>query len=368
MIEISDSCPKFLMMNEIILDCDLMRFPNSGLYYYCQNLGNQLGTILSHHRDERIRMYVPRKAGRPFNRAVHQVTERPWHRFWQPFMRNCRVWHAPFQSGRIFPDRQKYQNVKILLTIHDLNFLHEERTPEEIKNSIAHTQSLIDRSDALVCISEFTKGDVLRHCDTGGKPLYVIHNGRNALQAAGLATHSYQPARPFLFGMGYVNRKKNYKVLVSLLRQNKDIELLIAGRLDEPDYIRSMQESAAECGVSDRLKILGPVSENEKAWYLSNCQAFMHPSLAEGFGFPVIEAMTFGKPVFLSNTTSLPEIGGDVAFYFSSFEPDHMQNVFINGMQQYGANGLSKRIKMRGEQFSWERSAEKYLEVYRSLY
>jgi glycosyltransferase involved in cell wall biosynthesis len=354
-------------MNEVILDCDLMRFPNSGLYYYCQNLGNQFGKIL-HPREDRIKMYVPAKAGRPFNNAVRQVTERPWHRFWQPFMRNCRVWHAAFQSGRILPDRQKHKNVKILLTIHDLNFLHEPRTDEEVRNSINHTQKMINSSDAIVCISEFTKSDVLAHLDTGNKPVYVIHNGKNVLQPAELTVNSYQPARPFLFGMGYVNRKKNYKVLLSLLRQNNDIELLIAGCLDEPEYIRSMQQTATECGVSDRLKILGPVTENEKTWYLSNCQAFMHPSLAEGFGFPVIEAMTFGKPVFLSDTTSLPEIGGDVAFYFSSFEEDHMQNVFRQGMQQYGANGLSKRIKMRGEQFCWEKSAKKYLEVYRSLY
>lgn len=355
-------------MNEIILDCDLMRFPNSGLYYYCQNLGNHIGKILEKSRYEKIKMYVPGKAGRPFDPSIRQVTEKPLHKLWKPFLRNCRVWHAAFQSGRIFPDRKKYNDIKIVLTIHDLNFLHEGRTAEETRNSISHTQSLINSSDAIVCISEFTKSDVIKHCDVGNKPLYVIHNGRNALTTPALNYNSYQPEKPFLFGMGYVNRKKNYKVLLSLLKSNQDIELVIAGPLDEADYIRSMQQAARDSGVSDRLKILGPVTEEEKAWYLSNCKAFVHPSLAEGFGFPVIEAMTFGKPVFLSTSTSLPEIGGDVAFYFSSFDPDHMQHVFREGMQLYGMNGLSKRIRMRGDQFSWDKSAAQYLDVYRSLY
>jgi glycosyltransferase involved in cell wall biosynthesis len=116
------------------------------------------------------------------------------------------------------------------------------------------------------------------------------------------------------------------------------------------------------------VRLLGPVSEAEKAWYLSRCRAFIHPSRAEGFGFPVIEAMSFGKPVFLSGLTSLPEIGGNAAFYFSSFDADHMQQVFYRGMQLYNSNGMSEKIKKRSEEFNWEKSAQKYLEVYHSLY
>ena len=77
--------------------------------------------------------------------------------------------------------------------------------------------------------------------------------------------------------------------------------------------------------------------------------------------------MKFGKPIFLSNLTSLPEIGGDVSFYFSSFEPDHMQQVFDDGMVEYQRNGLAKRIVARGNQFSWQEKAMDYLNVYRSL-
>ena len=93
----------------------------------------------------------------------------------------------------------------------------------------------------------------------------------------------------------------------------------------------------------------------------------MLPSLAEGFGAPVVEAMKFGKPLFLSNLTSLPEIGGDVAFYFNSFEPSHMHKVFAEGISQYQQNGRVNKIIERGNKFDWEEKAEEYLDVYRSM-
>jgi glycosyltransferase involved in cell wall biosynthesis len=166
--------------------------------------------------------------------------------------------------------------------------------------------------------------------------------------------------------MGYVNRKKNFHVLLALL-QNTDLELVVAGKLDEPDYVEKLLLEAGHRGFKDRVHVIGTVSENEKAWYLKNCVAFVQPSLAEGFGAPVVEAMSFGKPLFLSHLTSLPEIGGDVAFYFRSFEPEHMQQVFFNGITEYESNGLEHKIIDRTKQFNWEQKAVEYLQVYKSL-
>jgi glycosyltransferase involved in cell wall biosynthesis len=148
---------------------------------------------------------------------------------------------------------------------------------------------------------------------------------------------------------------------------NEEIELIIAGRLDDLAYVESLKEEAEKNGFRDQLKILGPIKESEKAWYLQNCLAYMHPSFAEGFGLPVVEAMHFGKPLFLSNLTSLPEIGGDVAFYFENFDPEHMQNVFKAGLQQYEVKDMARKVKERGAHFSWSKSAQMYIKVYQSL-
>ncbi len=358
----------FADRKKIILDCDLMKYPYSGLYYYCLNLGLHMQQLVEYNASEKIYFYVPEAEAQSFGPAAKVVIEKksPWN-FFRPLLNGCDVWHAPFQSGRIIPDKKKHPHIKVLLTIHDLNPLHEGRPAEEKKNSLAHTQSLIDRADAIVCISQFCKQDVLKNCDVGNRPVYVIHNGSNNIPPPHLNWNSYLPSRPFLFGMGYVNSKKNFHVLLTLLK-NENLELLIAGRLDEPDYIDQMERKAVEMGVKDRLHILGPVSEGEKGWYFNHCLAFVHPSLAEGFGAPVVEAMQFGKPVFLSTRTSLPEIGDDAAFYFPTFEEDAMQKVFYEGMIKYEKEMMAFKIKKRGQHFNWKEKAKEYLTVYRSLY
>src|SRR5690606_19790537 len=117
-----------------------------------------------------------------------------------------------------------------------------------------------------------------------------------------------------------------------------------------------------------RVKLLGAISEADKYWYLRHCRAFVFPSIAEGFGIPPIEAMHFGKPVFLSDKTSLPEVGGCLAYYFRHFEPAYMQQVFEEGMAHYEQQQPAASIITHARQFSWERMAADYLEIYRSLY
>lgn len=353
-------------MKKIILDCDLMKHPDSGLYHYCLNLGLEVNKILDQERIGKMAFYVPPTELNTFGEDAHTIIEKiNWKNTFKTFLWGCDIWHAPFQSGRILPFNNK--KIKVVLTIHDLNVLHEDKPEEERRNSLLHTQKLIDRANIVVCISEFCKQDVLENCDIGKKPVYVIHNGTHRVSAPTLNGVSYKPRRPFLFTLGYVNRKKNQHVLLPMLK-NLEMELVIAGKLDEPDYINIMKEEARKMGIEDRVHILGPVSEKDKAWYFQNCQAFVFPSIAEGFGAPVVEAMSFGKPLFLSNRTSLPEIGGDAAFYFTDFAPLHMKNVFEKGMYEYDQKNMSEVIKKRGQVFQWERKAREYVEMYKTLF
>jgi glycosyltransferase involved in cell wall biosynthesis len=353
---------------KIILDCDLMKYPNSGLYHYCLNLGRQVNKLLDKQSGEQISFYGPAIERKTFRDTGPYYPER--NRFWNffnPFPRRCDIWHAPFQSGRIIPDRNKHRKTKVLLTIHDLNPLHEGKPVSEQKKSLLHTQSLIDNSDAIVCISEFCKKDVLKFCRVASRPVFVIHNGSHQVGAPRLEPGSVRPAKPFLFGMGYINRKKNYHVIVPLLEDN-GIEMVLAGRLDEPDYVERLKAEARKIGAEDRLHITGPVTEGEKSWYYQHCMAFVHPSLAEGFGAPVVEAMQFGKPLFISALTSLPEIAGSAAYYFKSFEPQEIRRTFSQGMYEFGLNGMAQKIVNKGREYNWEEKAKQYLEVYRELH
>lgn len=353
-------------MSRIIFDCNLMKFPHTGLYHYCQNLGENINKLLADDNQPFMRMYLPPKKLVLSPKPYHLI-EQKWHKFFQPFLLDCRVWHAPFQSGRILPDKKRCPKLKIVLTIHDLNVIHEGKSTSIQRESLAHTQSLIDQSDVLVCISNFTKNDVLTHCTIGDKPIYVIHNGLNKSEDVVGGVPAYQPVREFLLGIGYLNKKKNFHVLLPLLQSNPDLDLIIIGHPDDPDYVSLMQNLAQTLGVAGRLHLLGTVSEADKGWYLRNCKAFLHPSLAEGFGMTVLEAMQFGKPVFLSQFTSLPEVGGDAAYYFPNFEAGTIQEVYQLSMSAYETSTRVETIKKNAIQYDWHKSAEHYLSIYQSL-
>ncbi len=352
-------------MQKIIFDCERMKYPDTGLYHYCMNLGKYLEKNIDLSAEQLFFYTPPGQQGWSYSRNNH-ITQSPLHKFILPPLGKFGIWHATYQNTHYMPMLNR--KIKVVLSIHDLNFMYDERkSPAKKQKYLRYLQHLIDRADVLVCISEFSKKDVLQNCNTHNKPLHVIHNGSNMLVKPELTSHSYKPKKPFLFSIGVMNRKKNYHVLLPLLKQNT-LELLIAGRNDDPGYRHFMEKRSAELGVTDNLRLLGSITENEKSWYFNHCSAFAFPSVSEGFGLPVVEAMSCGKPLFLSDRTALPEIGGDVSFYFHDFHPDHIQQVFNSGMKKYNTTGWSDRIKKRGKDFNWHKAARQYLEVYRSLY
>ena len=176
---------------------------------------------------------------------------------------------------------------------------------------------------------------------------------------------AYLPKKSFLFSIGQLHSRKNFHVLPPLLTGNDD-ELIIAG-VNDTVYAKKVMDEARRYNVEKRVKLIGTVTENEKHWYYKNCKAFVFPSIGEGFGLPVVEAMYFGKPVFLSKYTSLPEVGGDAAYYFNDFSPDSMQSVFEKGMNEFKNNNRVDAIKQQAAKFNWKKAAGEYLDVYRSL-
>ncbi len=352
-------------MHRIIFDCERMKYPDTGLYHYCMNLGQYLEKNID-SKTEQLYFYTPIGEQDWTSTPSNHITQDPLHKFILPSFRSFDIWHATYQNTHYMPILNR--RIKVVLSIHDLNFLYDEKKTEAKKQKyLRYLQGLINRCDAIVCISEFSRQDVLTYCDTMNKPLYVIHNGSNMLEKPELNASSYRPRKPFLFSIGVINRKKNFHVLLPLLRNNA-MELLIAGKYDDNNYRYFFEKRSEELGVSHNVRLLGPINENEKSWYFNYCKAFAFPSISEGFGLPVVEAMSCGKPLFLSDRTALPEIGGDVSFYFRDFNPDHIEQVFANGMEKYNSNGLKERIQERSHHFCWHKAARQYLDVYRSLY
>lgn len=353
-------------MKRIIFDCERMKYRDTGLFHYCLNLGNHLARYTT-PGDEEISFYSPPRATAFFYPGSKHILQHDLHKLRMPSLKGYGIWHATYQDSYYLPFRNKQINV--VLSIHDLNFMYDDSKPEAKKQKyLRRLQILINRADVIICVSEYSKKDVLFYCDTSNKPVHVIHNGTNTLTEPRLCTTSYQPLKPFIFSLGTMNHKKNFHTLLPLVQQHNDMELVIAGRRDDNNYHNFILDTAEKMGIHENLRLVGSISESEKSWYFNNCCAFAFPSNAEGFGLPVTEAMSVGKPIFLSQRTALPEIGGDVAFYFQNFSATHMKETFVAGMKRYKRFNMKNDIIKKGKEYCWDHAAQEYWKIYRSLY
>lgn len=345
----------------IFFDCERMKYPHTGLYHFCLQLGRAL---LRQRRptDEELSFFLPKQC-RDLFPGQPAVSPNPLFKQWMLFARNARLWHSTYQQSDYFPYGSRARKV---LTIHDLNFLHENKSTRRRRYYLRDLQRKIEHTDSIVTISNFVRKELLEHLDIGGKEVSVVYNGCNIQDNVQARKPSFPVDRPFLLSIGAVVPKKNFHVLPATLLNN-DFELIIAGVAGNREYQNRILEEASRLGVQNRIRITGPVTEEEKYWLLQNCELFCFPSLAEGFGLPVIEAMHFGKNVLLSPATSLPEIGGPYAHYFDSFDTDDISTVTTSALEQIQRSDVSLEIQNWSRQFSWTKTADDYLAIYREL-
>ncbi len=333
----------------------------NGLYHYCFQLGRQLASLKQ--EDLALSFYVPGNRDGIFGKNVEYIIQKSRDKYYRFGTRRFSAWHIATTLSWYRPFNPK---TRIVYTIHDLNFIHEEEySLRSKKKYLGLIQQRVNRADHLTYISKFAHHQAGEYLDLGNKPHTIIYNGGNIPPPGPYTVPGYRPAQPFLFTIGQLHARKNFHVLPALLANN-DLELVIAGLNDFP-YTQKVLEAAKKWKVEERVKLVGPVTDEKKYWYYQHCLAFVFPSLGEGFGLPVLEAMHFGKPVFLSSSTSLPEVGGGASYYFNGFEPEAMQAVFEKGMSDFNSHDRVALIKQQAASFSWEKAAREYLDVYRQV-
>jgi glycosyltransferase involved in cell wall biosynthesis len=349
-----------------VFDCERMKYPNTGIYSYCKQLSNAL---IQQKQDwhPTLTFYLPAAEVQAVQQTDQYILQKSWHKFKHPVTENGQLWHGTYQGSNYYPTSR---NVKKILTIHDLNFLYDDsKNAAKVARYLRRVQSLINRSDQITVISEFTLQCVREHLQIEHVPVEVIYNGCNAPAST---DRFQQPSfmdvgKPYIFSIGTITKKKTFHTLPALLTGN-DYNLVIAGITQDKNYQEEIISAAKKLGVANRLILPGAVTESEKWWLLQNMDVFVFPSISEGFGLPVLEAMHFGKPVILSTHTCLPEIGADAAYYFNSFEPDDMRQTLEQSLAHFNANPQQKELtKQRAAYFKWEEAARKYWELYVKL-
>lgn len=168
----------------------------------------------------------------------------------------------------------------------------------------------------------------------------------------------------FWLGVGTVEPRKNYGLLIDAYSKLKDSRpLVIAGGKGwlESDLNRKIDNLA----LKDMVKFLGYVSDEELSALYSSCFAFVYPSYYEGFGLPVLEAMSCGAAVITSNTSSLPEVGGDAALYINPASKESLiEKMEMLLLDDSLRSELRHKSLIRAGIFSWEKTARIVLEVY----
>ncbi len=348
------------MKPRLLITFDSLRVANTGLHTFGDRLGHEILRLGGAEFNVSAYVYPFQKGF--FGSAASYVVHSKLHRWFFPGARRYDLVHFSDQFCRFGPERVR---AKTVLTIHDLNQVYElPAGSRKLTKFMKRMGKRIAGADRIGVGSHFVGADVVRHFPEARDKINVIHPGTDFSSAPEGHRPHYVPPGKFLFTIGMLCVKKNFHVLVPLLRGNTRT-LVIAG-ITKGDYKQKIIDEAAAYGVSDRVIITGPVSEQDKNWYYANCEAFVFPSLAEGFGLPVIEAMHHGRPVFLSRLTCLPEVGGEAAYYFEHFEPDHMVSVLEKGLLDFAANDGATAARRNAARFTWEKMASGYLALYRS--
>lgn len=345
-------------MKRIVVDIFKSKDPYSGLGQFSLQFAKQL---LGNQTNFDIKLLAASNAIQTIdNKHLLKAT---WQQQFLPrFGKKYDLWHSLHQFPRHFPNG----NTKQILTIHDLNFLIE-KSPAKASKYLKRLQKNIDNASCLTTISHYSKNQIIKHLDIHNKPIHVIYNGVDD-------GNNIEPVKPlgvseqqFFFSIGIFNKKKNFEVLLPMMKEFPTMHLYLAGN-NNTTYGQFIKDEIIRLGLQSQVSLLGKISDEEKKWLYQHMTALLFPSLAEGFGMPVIEAMQYGKPVFLNQETSLPEIGGKHANYFKDFTCNTMVTTIKNGLSMFKQNPtIQKSLIEHAAQFTWENSIKQYLNLYREL-
>lgn len=343
----------------LVFDCEKLRHPHTGLYHFCDQLARALQRQqVVQKLNHQFALYLPAGMSEEYA-PCPDLRFRSYHKYW---LRSSKItlWHSAYQLTHYFP-----AGVPVLQTVHDLNYLYEPLSEYKRRAYSRRLKSHLRQVRHLVAISDYTRRQLLEHFDVGDCPVDVIYNGCNTYKGA-VCPPETPPSAPFFFAVATILPKKNFHVLPCLLQGNH-FHLYLAG--NPSSYVERILAEARRWGVTERVHILGPICEEEKHWYLRHCEAFLFPSVAEGFGLPVLEAMQYGRPVFLSDHTCLPEIGGMHAYYFNhDFDCRAMQQELEKGLSDFSAHPQkAEQMKKYACSFSWDEAARKYIEIYQQM-
>jgi glycosyltransferase involved in cell wall biosynthesis len=251
---------------------------------------------------------------------------------------------------------------RAVATFHDLFVLSGEySTPEFRARFAAQARDAAARADAVIAVSEFTKSQVTSLLGVPPDKVRVVHHGVRKLALPAV------PRENIILCVGAIQKRKNLGRLVAAFESlDTDWRLVLAGSsgFGSAEIHAHIQASRAR----RRIQVTGYLSDEELARWYARSSIFAFPSLDEGFGIPVVEAMAAGLPVLTSNRSALPEVAGPAALLV---DPERTEAITeaLRELTQRGElrQDLARRGRERAALFNWERAVRETWDVYETL-
>lgn len=231
----------------------------------------------------------------------------------------------------------------------------------------------VRRARKIITISKASKDDIIRMYQTKPEKVDVVYPGVKDFREFKMnrddLLKKYQVSVPYILFVGTLQPRKNIERLIeafSLVKKKKeDLKLVIIGK--KGWMFEEVLNAPKKYNVESSIIFLDSVSDSDLSGFYENAEVFVLPSLYEGFGLPILEAMKLGCPVIASKVSSLPEAGGDAALYF---DPKNVSDIEKKLLEVLEDTVLREKMKEKGyvqvKKFSWEKAARETLEVLKS--
>jgi glycosyltransferase involved in cell wall biosynthesis len=274
---------------------------------------------------------------------------------------------------------------KRMVIVHDIHVIRHRRNPGEYPENYSlqyklwaslATRRAMKIAHKIIAVSEFTRREIQETLRVGGERISVVPNGLDHAKfrpAAGgaaevIRTLHHLPEAFYLF-VGPCSRKKNLRLIVDAYRFVRgksavDFPVAVVGDMRRSALYAELLDELRRPELAGRFIILGNVRDAELPSLYAASRAFIYPSLYEGFGLPVLEAMACGTPVVAANSSALPDVAGGAALLINPRDPHSL----IAALEKVNADDMRSRLVAQGlaraKEFSWERTADGLVEAF----
>lgn len=258
--------------------------------------------------------------------------------------------------------------VPTVISIMDVSYFHfpelfNKKDLYKLKN---WTQYSANKARKIITISNSSKNDIIKYYQIPEEKIEVVYPGIKEIQLSKMnkIPSKYEIQGDFILYIGTLQPRKNLVRLIEAISKIKDkkISLVVIGK--KGWQYEEILNAPGKFDVKDRIKFLDFVPDEDLPSFYQNAICYVLPSLYEGFGLPILEAMQYGCPVITSNVSSLPEAGGDAALYFDPTNVDDIAHKIDKVVED---KGLREEMKEKGlmhiKKFSWKKSAEEVLGI-----